>query len=307
MAVAPLLLICLCAIAKAEADPACRSEWLPLEAGNYWVYRSDSRFVSGSYRTVRVLGPYELDGQVWCQLEDSGRSYFLRSALDGLILTRGVNNSAETVYLDPRGLTSRAFTSPLGFSAQAIDIVTSSLFNRNTVTYASGIGKVTSVSTITTGSNGGFSEGDMLVEASVGGKTYRSHARGQAEISLDLNDTFANCAVPCYYAACGIGSPVDPPNAIKPCLGARAAGSDIANNSLLQLTVADSSGTTVFDKRVPLYGGSLAHYESLPFYSQGFVGTPITLFAPGDYYVTLWLIDPSGKLIAAVTKVTKLN
>jgi len=69
MAVSLLLLLSLSVTAKAEADPACKSPWLPLDTGNYWVYRQDTRLETGAHLTVRVLGPYELDGQVWCQLE----------------------------------------------------------------------------------------------------------------------------------------------------------------------------------------------------------------------------------------------
>ncbi len=239
-------------------------------------------------------------------MEDSGRYFFLRTDSNGRVLQRFLQSPAETVYLDPKGLTPRPLTSPLGFTAPAIDITLRSLFSLDTATYASGFGRLESNSRDTTGSNGGFFSGDTLIEAQIAGKLYRA-LPSAPQITLDLNPSFSNCAVPCYYAACGIGSRVDPPMSVKPCLGARLSGSAIAPNSLLQWTLVDSTGATKAERRIPLSGGSLVQFDSLPFYTQAFTGAPITLFPAGDYFVTLWLIDPSGKLSAAATRAVRLN
>ncbi len=306
MAVAPLLLTCLCATAKAEADPACRSEWLPLETGNYWVYQSSTRFVTNSFHTLRVLGTYELSGQVWCQMEDAGRLFFLRTDKEGRIFQRSLQSAAESIYLDPRGLKPYTLTSNLGFTAQAIDYSPSASLSRDTSTYASGLGRTSSSSFIATGSNGGFSGSDSLLEMRISDKIYRVIPT-PPEITLSLDPSFANCAIPCYYAACGIGSPVDPPMALKPCLGARTAGTNLPGNSLLRLSIADATGTTRYEQYIPKAAGASVQFISLPFYYQERTGTPITLFPPGDYIVTLWLLDPAGKLAAAATSQTKLN
>lgn len=306
MAGVPLLLTCLCATAKADVDPSCRSEWLPLETGNYWVYQSSSRFVTNSFHTLRVLGPYELDGQVWCQLEDAGRLFFLRTDAEGRILQRSLQSAAESVYLDPRGLKPYTLNSKLGFTAPAIDYNPAASLSRDTSTYASGFGKITSTSFITTGSNGGFSSSDTLLEMRISDTLYRLTPT-LAEITLTLDPSFANCAVPCYYAACGIGSPVDPPMTVKPCLGARTAGSNLPANSLLLLSIADAVGTIKYQQYIPKAAGASVQFISLPFYYQTFTGTPITRFEPGIYTVTLWLLDPTGKLTAAAARQTKLD
>lgn len=306
MAVALLLLTCLCATAKAEADPACRSEWLPLETGNYWVYQTSTRFVSNSFHTLRVLGPYDLNGQVWCQLEDAGRLFFLRTDAEGRILQRSLESAAESVYLDPRGLKPYTLNSKLGFTAQAIDYSPAASQSRDTSTYASGFGRTISTSFITTGSNGGFSSSDTLLEMRISDKLYRLIPT-PAEITLTLDPSFANCAIPCYYAACGIGSPVDPPMTVKPCIGARTAGSNLPANSLMLLSIADVTGTTKYEQYIPKTEGASVQFISLPFYYQQRTGTPITPFPPGDYIVTLWLLDPTGKLTAAATRQTRLN
>ena len=62
-----------------ENASACQSEWLPLHTGNYWVYRI-------IHSTHRVLGPYELDGRVWCQIEAAPANYLLRADAEGRIL-----------------------------------------------------------------------------------------------------------------------------------------------------------------------------------------------------------------------------
>ena len=111
-------------------------------------------------------------------MDDAGRNYFLRVDEAGKSLQRELQSPAETVVLVPKGLSSLPLTSPLGFSAPAIVIAMRTTFNFDMATYASGIGKPASSSTITTGSNG--SNGDALVEAQIAGKLYRPFATARA-------------------------------------------------------------------------------------------------------------------------------
>ena len=116
-------------------------------------------------------------------MDDAGRNYFLRVDEAGKSLQRELQSPAETVVLVPKGLSSLPLTSPLGFSAPAIVIAMRTTFNFDMATYASGIGKPASSSTITTGSNGsngGFANGDALVEAQIAGKLYRPFATARA-------------------------------------------------------------------------------------------------------------------------------
>ena len=58
------------------------------------------------------------------------------------------------------------------------------------------------------GSYGGFSSSQTLIKSWVDGKLYRSADAAQPVVQLELSGKFRNCAVPCYYVACGLGSPV---------------------------------------------------------------------------------------------------
>ena len=43
-------------------------------------------------------------------------------------------------------------------------------------------------------------------------------------VNLDVTGkNVTNCAIPCYFAACGLAGPVDPPGTYKPCARARVA------------------------------------------------------------------------------------
>ncbi len=75
-----------------------------MDTGNYWVHSSSSRFVTNSFHTMRALGPYELAGQVWCQMDDAGPNYFLRVDEAGKIFQRDLQGTAETVVLNPKDL-----------------------------------------------------------------------------------------------------------------------------------------------------------------------------------------------------------
>ena len=254
-----------------------------------------------------MLGPYELDGKVWCQIEAAPANYLLRADAEGRILQRSFSSPDEQVQLDPRGLTPHTISSPLGFAAPAIDY--SALFPLNSVnsTYVQGIGRISMVDTSRGGSSGGFSSSETLIEAWVDGKLYRSADAAQPVVQLDLSGKFRNCAVPCYYVACGLGSPVDPPNANKPCLEARVAASSLEPNSNLVLSIAAADGQLRYERSVPISSAQTVYYQSLPFYDQRAVGTPVTLFPAGDYFITLTALDPSGKPLASTTRAITLK
>ncbi len=248
---------------------------------------------------MRSLGPYEIDGKVWCQIENDNFNYLLRVDSAGVILRRNFDDQTEQVFLDPRNLPQSEFSSPLGFKAPAIRPVIQLLLSTSRSTYVLGIGLIESSMIQGGGSSGGFSSGTTLIEASIDGKLYR---QASPSIQLDLASSFSNCAVPCYYAACGIGSPVDPPNAKKPCLEARLAASSLDPGSSLNLAIFSIDGQLKYQQFFPLSSPTITLYHSLPFYAQRSTGNPITLFPSGDYLITLTAFNPQGQPASTSTK-----
>lgn len=181
------------------------------------------------------------------------------------------------------------------------------MLSTNTSTFVRGVGRSFTRMEQLGGSSGGFSSSETLVEASINGKLYRIAEAAQPSVDLNLAERFRNCAMPCYYVACGLGSPVDPPGANKPCLEARIAASSLNFNSNLVLSITSSQGQLRYEQIIPTSNSQPVLYHSLPFYDQRSIGSPITLFPPGDYFITLTALDPSGKPRASTTRALMLN
>ncbi len=157
------------------------------------------------------------------------------------------------------------------------------------------------------GSSGGFLSGETLIEAFVSGKLYKFPASNTPAVQLELATQFRNCAVPCYYATCGLGSPVDPPNANKPCLEARLTASGLSPGSSFLLAISGSGGTLLYSQQIPLSSSQPVLYQSLPFYDQRSTGSPITLFPKGDYFITLTALNPDAQPITTTSSLTTVK
>ena len=112
---------------------------------------------------------------------------------------------------------------------------------------------------------------------------------------FDLTDQKAsNCALPCYFAACGIAPPYppDPMGTYRPCAQARLATSGTGDT--VQLQLLDSTGSAVFSTTAKTdSAGDSLNYIQLPLYSAAkLYGTPFTLLPPGNYKLV-------GELLAA--------
>lgn len=301
----PLLLLwATFAWAQTEAPiPECRSPWLPLQTGNYWVYSTDSRFTTRQHHTLSVLGPYERAGRVYCQLEDrrgnstisrliradeQGRLYEFNSVSAGRI--------QENLLLDPSQGQQSPYQGPLNVSAAAIQFDGGAALLRIRYVYVLGVGMVSQSETVNAGSSGGFSSGETLLEARIGEKTYRAPLGNDPQLSLAADSTFANCAIPCYYVACGLGSPVDPANTLKPCLRTRLQVSQAPPGASLVLDLFQDQ--SIYQARFPLSGADWVGFESIPFYTQARIGAPVTLLDRGSYNISLSLEDASGRPIS---------
>jgi hypothetical protein len=136
-----------------------------------------------------------------------------------------------------------------------------------------------------TGSSGGFTEGLDLVDVQVNG-FHLSVPAPKISLSienttLDLTDKLApNCLLPCYFAACGLGSPVDPPGTYRPCAQTRIETTGAAAGYTVLLELLDSGGKTVFQSSTQPASATNLDYIRLPLYTGQ---TPFTLLPPGNY------------------------
>jgi hypothetical protein len=143
-----------------------------------------------------------------------------------------------------------------------------------------------------TGSSGGLVESLQLISARLGqGIRLATPATGiqlNAESArLDVtNKRVTNCAIPCYFVACGIGG-ADPADTYKPCFQARmqiqqAPGASESASLTAAIELRDAANSPVYQATVPLpQFGTLTDftfYQQLPLYTK-----PNQPFPPGNY------------------------
>ena len=83
----------------------------------------------------------------------------------------------------------------------------------------------------------------------------------------------ANCAVPCYFFACGIAGQGDPTGTYRPCFQVRV---DAGSGGPVDVELSDSTGKVLAKETVR----ASTTYVQLPLYSK-----PNEPFAPGRYQV----------------------
>ena len=282
-------------VARASAVLACggsaavraalaQGSYFPLEVGNQWVYRLYSRFFSSTYATWTVTRHDTYEGrryavirtgtvERWFREDEAGRIWELQSPNNG---------RRETLYLDPAASPRRItdLVSPLGVWPEALESVTPDPLLRDTRIFARGLGLLSSSARLLTGSSGGFTDSYELVWAKVGGSLRfgtPAPALGLAVETTDLDVSgrkVTNCALPCYYVACGIGSPVDPPGTYRPCFQARVESGGAA---AIELELSNEAGVVLARATVK----SDVEFVQLPLY-----GKPDEPFAAGRYRVT---------------------
>jgi hypothetical protein len=268
--------------------------YFPLAFGNTWVYKYNSRLVTASYITRSITGTQTIAGQNYFVLtETSGSPPFtvalLRAASDGVIWQN--TSSGDVVYLDPNasGSQKTAYSGPLGAFTDAIT-TTAVQFSlvKTTSIFVRGLGFANSQSTMLTGSSGGFTDGLDLVDVRIDGVHLVVPA---PKISLSIeNATFdltnklaPNCAVPCYFAACGLAPSADPPGTYRPCVQARIDTNTALNGYTVLVQLLDPKGTAVFQNFIQVGTTSSLNYVRLPLYTAVSTTTQFTLLPPGDY------------------------
>ena len=293
--------------------------YFPLDVGDRWVYRIDSRAVTASYETWRVdrtetfngaqysvvaiEGPGSFYYESWFRADSSGRIYLLTGSGEQLFLDPATASApAAQLQVTGRGSgSSPAFgTFPDGLSY----VNNLSVLERETGILIRGLGLLSSTTTLLTGSSGGFTTGRTLVEASLAGGIQLPALSTAVTLgieSVNLNVTgkqVTNCAVPCYFTACGLVPGADPPGTYKPCAQARL---ELANwpagaSRSVRLQLLAPDGTAAYDQTLVLDASPATSvtFLQLPLYSAPNVPLP-----PGAYQLAARTAD--GAAQAALT------
>jgi hypothetical protein len=280
-----------CGYTPNNADAAFLvGSYFPLQAGNQWTYRMNSRQITGAYQTWEITGTREMSEHTYSVLRLGGTAEWLLRVDDAGRIYRSVDGAVERLWLDPTvppdpdavwRVTGRGgFTSPLGAFPDALNTQRFESLIFETGVFVRGLGMATSTSSVVAGSSGGFGNSLDLVEARIGGKLLLIRPAPRVELGAEQTvlrvseKKVSNCAVPCYFTACGLVPGADPPNTWKPCFEVRTkTDGDAAEVSL------ENWGGRVL-RRMPVAAGQ--GYLSMPLYSE-----PNQPYPPGAYRLTL--------------------
>ena len=260
--------------------------YFPLQIGDEWLYLYNSRLGTGDYILRRVSGTQLIGNTVWFVMEESNSGSTALSdtlyRIDNMGRVYQMTGQSEQLWLDPTAhpdpsaalmiqpgapvvaTPAGQFLNAINYSSMRGEIIESGVFAR-------GVGFLSSSSQILAGSDGGFAESYTLVYARIDGNLVFGSPGSAIELSADApsfdvtHKAAPNCALPCYFAACGLGGPQpDPPGTYKPCFGARvflgqpssAAATidfdllDSMNNSLYHTT---ATAQPIVERQIQLY------------------------------------------------------
>jgi hypothetical protein len=265
-----------CGTRNVPANGLVTESYFPLQIGNRWVYRRDNRFRTADYVTWQVGGVRSIGGRVYATLlADGSLIALLREDAEGTIwrFTGTEQNPSEAVFLNPRAATHAPYRSEFGSYADAATAVETATLLRDTRTFLRGIGLAASRQDLLTGSSGGFTEGLRLIEFHLasGPRVAATEARITVSAGRTLLNVTArevdNCVIPCYYTACGIGSPVDPVGTYKPCVRTRVEAS-AEGDAWTEVVLMNASGQAVFRSPVVATSGDTVRFVQVPLYSE---------------------------------------
>jgi hypothetical protein len=284
--------------------------YFPLQVGNTWVYRVNSRIGTAYYVTRFISGTDTIGDKTYYVLSQSFPDVDtptvvakLRGDNSGVIWT--ATPTGDQKYLgDGQAIT---YQGPLGTFNDAISIVdTSGGLTRSTSVFVRGIGLAHLDSALLTGSSGGFDQSYELVEARFEGVSLAVPA---ATISvsiettdLDVTDQLVpNCALPCYFAACGLGGgQPDPAGTYRPCVQARVEAT-ADPGAQIQLQLIDAGGSVLFTDSKPADAtGKAFRYVRLPVYISSTTSNAFQILGGGQYRV-------AGRVLAGGAEVASSN
>jgi hypothetical protein len=279
------------------------STYFPLQVGNVWVYRINSRVTTSSYLTRRVTRTEIIGGKLCFIVADGSVETPYRTDELGRVFQLDFRGN-EFLWLDPTPTPDPAatlkvlykgipFRNALGAFQDSLQYQISGFLSENG-TFVRGIGFISKSQNLNAGSSGGFSESLDLVWARIGPNLRFGTPAIGIELSvesLDLNvsgNGVTNCAVPCYFPACGIGPGADPPNTYKPCFQAGVRLHDpspFESPRTVAIDLLDSTGAAVFHTTQQVTTGDEQEdgviYQQVPLYTAPNAPVP-----PGTYQVT---------------------
>lgn len=316
----PLLLPFLAASAAAQSQAILAAlatgAYFPLDIGNRWVYRIDSRVLTADYQIWRIDRTEDFGGKTysvmsiesanavlgesWFRAGDNGRVYILTGAGEQVFLDPTVSPD-PTAQLAVTGR-SKTFTGSLGTFPDGIAYLypSTGALEDETGTLIRGVGVMASTSVLHTGSSGGFTYGRTLIEASLAGGIHLALPTpalqlGVESLTLDVTNKLApNCAVPCYFVACGLVPGADPPGTYKPCAHARVslANWPAGGNRTVDVQLLSTDGTIVFDRMIAMDAApdEAVNVLQVPLYSA-----PNQPFPAGRYKLVAMTADLSAQ------------
>jgi hypothetical protein len=300
------------------------TSYFPLQVGNEWVYRIDSRVGTANYVTMRVAGVRIINDQAWYSVltgdnPQTAIETLYRSDAQGRIYQLDVNGR-EILWLDPTAnpnpsaviqiLNGRGqpFRNALGGFPDTFGYVINQSLSRETGTFARGVGRINSSADSLTGSSGGFVDGLDLVYARIGGNIRFTTPVLSVGLSVESNNldvsggNVTNCAVPCYFVACGITPGADPPGTYKPCFQARVRLENlpVQDSTALDLDLLDASEHSVYHTSETVASGQ-AQPDSILVRQLQLYTAPNQPVPPGLYRVQVKAKVSGGGDIATAT------
>jgi hypothetical protein len=289
--------------------------YFPLDVGDRWVYREDTRFSTATYQTWRVdrtaasngntyavmaiEGPGTFYWESWFRTDDSGKIYLLTGMGDVLFFDPAAlrPNAAELQLTGPGSPVSFAGWGTFPDAVHYVNQI--DILDYETGILARGIGLLTSTETVEAGSSGGPELIRTLVEAHLAGGIDFPATESSLDLSIEStlldvgNKKVTNCAVPCYFAACGLAPGADPPNTYKPCARARVALKNwpAGQSRSVTLQLVAPGGTLAFASTLAMDStADSVTYLQVPLYSA-----PNQPFAPGSYQLQASTADGAAQ------------
>ena len=174
--------------------------YFPLDVGDRWVYRIDTRVQTASYETWRVDRTAALNGSTYAvfAIEGPGTFYYemyYRADASGRVYTPTANGG-EQLFLDPTGqlpgatlqIISKggAAQSSLGTFPNALGYVNNlNELTQETGVLVQGLGLLSSTAILLTGSSGGDTQIRTLVEAEVAGGIIFPAPTASVQLGID--------------------------------------------------------------------------------------------------------------------------
>jgi hypothetical protein len=300
------------------------SSYFPLQVGNEWVYRIDSRIGTANYSTTRVAGVRIIGDQPWYSVvvgenPQTAIETLYRADAQGRIYQLDMNGR-EILWLDPTANPNpsatlqiqngrgQPFRNALGNFPDTYSYVINLSLSRETGAFARGVGLINSRADSLTGSSGGFVDGLDLVYARIGGNIRFATPVLSVGLSVESNDldvsgrNVTNCAVPCYFAACGVGPGADPPGTYRPCFQTRVRLENlpVQDSTTLDLDLIDAGDRSVYHTTATAAAGQ-AQPDSILVRQLQLYSAPNQPFPPGAYRVQVKAKITDGGDIATAT------